>query len=72
MNLLTLPQAAKRLGCSRTHIYSLIAAGQLRRFDISATPGATKTRVSDEDVSAYIERCQRPVAVAPAARLRTA
>ena len=61
MKLLTLPQAAERLGCSRSHLYTLIAAGQLRRFDISAVSTATKTRVSDDDVTAYIERCARPV-----------
>ena len=61
MNLLTLPEAAKRIGCSRSHIYNLIALGQLRPFDISAVSHRTKTRVSDEDVTAYIERCARPV-----------
>ena len=73
MNLLTLPEAGRRLGCSRGHVYDLIAAGHLRRFDISANPKATKTRVSDDDVTAYIERCQRPVAAPAAApRLRSA
>lgn len=62
MNLLTLQQAADRIGCSRPHVYDLIAAGKLRRFNISAKPGATKTRVADEDVDQYIRDAEMPVA----------
>jgi excisionase family DNA binding protein len=62
VNLLTIPQAARRLGCSRTHIYDLIAAGRLRRFNVSAKTGATKTRVADTDVDAYIAAAEMPLA----------
>lgn len=62
MNLLTPQQAADRLGCSRVHIYDLIAAKKLRRFNISAKSGATKTRVSDTDLDHYIASIEVPVA----------
>lgn len=64
MNLLTIPEAAKRLGVSRPHVYDLIAAGKLRRFNVSAKPGATKTRVADTDVDAYIAAAEMPVPAA--------
>jgi excisionase family DNA binding protein len=62
MNLLTPAQAAGRLGVSRTHIYDLVAAGKLRRFNVSAKPGATKLRVADVDIDAYIAAAEIPVA----------
>jgi excisionase family DNA binding protein len=61
VNLLTPAQAAERLGCSRVHIYDLIAAGKLRRFNVSAKTGSTKTRVLDTDVDAYIAAAEMPV-----------
>lgn len=64
MNLLTIPQAAERLGVSRTHVYDLIAAGHLRRFNVSAKPGSTKTRVADTDVDAYIANAEMPLPAA--------
>jgi len=56
----TIPAAAKHLGCSDTHIYRLIAAGELRAVDISA-PGSrrTKTRIRADDLARYIERQTR-------------
>lgn len=54
MNLLDIDEAATRIGCSDAHVYSLVAAGKLRRFNISAVPGATKTRVADADVEAFM------------------
>jgi excisionase family DNA binding protein len=60
-NLLTPAEAAKRLGVSRTHIYDLLAAGKLRRFNVSAKTGATKTRVADADIDAYIAAAEMPV-----------
>jgi hypothetical protein len=38
----------------------LIAAGKLRRFNISAKSGATKTRIVDVDVDAYITAAEMP------------
>lgn len=54
--LLTPGAAAVRLGCSDDHIYRLIAAGELEAVDI-AQPGAKrpKTRVSEADLSSYIQ-----------------
>lgn len=60
MNLLTPAQAAARLGVSRTHVYDLVAAGKLRRFNVSAKNGATKTRVADSDVDAFIAAAEMP------------
>jgi len=55
--LLSMPDAAKRLGCSRTYIYRLIAAGQLRSVDISAGGNTrSKTRVYEHELEAFIER----------------
>lgn len=66
MKLLTLEEAADRIGCSRTHIYDLIAAGKLRRFHISAKTGARKpkTRVADVDVDAFIQAAEAPIPAA--------
>lgn len=54
--LLTIPEAAKRIRASESHVYRLIAAGKLRPIDI-AQPGARrpKTRVSEADLAAYID-----------------
>lgn len=64
--LLTIPEAADRIGCSRAHVYNLISAGLLNRHDISLPPRnggprRPKTRVSDTDVDAYIESIRQPV-----------
>lgn len=61
MVLLTPQQAADRIGCSRPHVYDLIAVGKLRRFNISAKTGSTKTRVADTDVDAFIAAAEMPV-----------
>lgn len=59
--LLDFPQAAEALGCSRTHIYDLIAAGELTPVNISAVRGGSKTRIDADDIDAFIERRKRPV-----------
>ena len=48
-------EAATRLGCSRSHVYDLIAAGELRTVNISAR-GRSKTRIRSDDLADYIER----------------
>lgn len=53
--LLSMPQAAARLACSRAHIYRLIAAGKLRAVDIRAEGKRSKTRIREEDLDAFIE-----------------
>jgi len=57
--LLTVPEAAARLSCSRTHIYRLIAAGELRSVEIKASGTRPKTRVREEDLEAYIDQHTR-------------
>lgn len=54
--VLTIPEAAARLRCSRGHVYNLIAAGDLDVVDIAPT-GSTqsKTRVIEASVSAFLE-----------------
>lgn len=53
----TINETARRLGCSRTHAYKLIAVGLLRAVDISAPgSGRSKTRVRPDDLAAYIEQ----------------
>jgi excisionase family DNA binding protein len=56
VQLLTIPEAAKRLRCSESHIYRLIANRELRAVDVSQ-PGArrAKTRISEADLARYIE-----------------
>lgn len=59
MKLISVPEAATRIGCSRSHIYNLLAAGKLTRYNIALT--GSKVRVSDEDVDRYIAGAAQPV-----------
>lgn len=52
--LLRIPQVADVLGCSRGHVYNLIAAGQLDTVDIAPPGNASKTRVPESSVTAYV------------------
>jgi excisionase family DNA binding protein len=54
--LLTFPQAAARLACSRTHVYRLVAAGKLRCVEIKASGTRPKGRVIESDLEDYITR----------------
>ena len=56
--LISVTEAAERIGCSRGHVYDLITAGKLRRYDIGLK--ASKTRVSDEDVERFIASAEKP------------
>jgi excisionase family DNA binding protein len=53
--LLTLPQTAAMLGCSRMHVYRLIQSGALASVDI-ALPEAkrSKTRIPDSELNRYL------------------
>jgi excisionase family DNA binding protein len=53
--LLAIPRVAERLDCSRTHVYRLIAAGELRSVEIKATGKRPKTRVRSDDLEAFID-----------------
>lgn len=57
--LITVPAAASRIGCSRSHIYSLINAGKLRRFNIALR--GSKVRVAEEDVERFISSIEAPI-----------
>jgi excisionase family DNA binding protein len=58
--LLTIPQAAARLGASDMHVYRLIAAGDLRAVDIAQRGSLrSKTRVRADDIAAYIDQKTR-------------
>jgi excisionase family DNA binding protein len=59
VDLLTVPQAAERLNCSRAHIYNLVAVGKLKRFDIALK--GSKVRLSADDVDRYIAASELPV-----------
>lgn len=60
VQLLTVPGAAKFLGCSEMHVYRLVAAGQLRAVDISSEGAQrTKTRIRSDDLADYIDRKTR-------------
>lgn len=52
--LLTIPQAAEQLACSRGHVYRLISTGALVSVEIKATGTRPKTRVRADDVEAFI------------------
>lgn len=59
MNLISVTEAAKRLSCSRGHVYSLITAGQLRRHNIALK--GSKTRISEEDLERYMRESAKSV-----------
>jgi excisionase family DNA binding protein len=51
---LSVANAAKHLDCGRTHVYDLIAAGELRSFD--AGIGRVMTRIPVAELEKYMER----------------
>lgn len=51
--LLTIPQAAERLGCSRANVYGLINAGELPVVSIGRSRGY---RIDSQDIEAFIQR----------------
>jgi excisionase family DNA binding protein len=59
--LLSIPETAKALRCHRDHVYTLIAAGELRAVDIAAGR-RPKTRVRSDDLADYIDRHTRSTA----------
>ena len=57
VELLTVPEAAKRLGISRSAVYVLIARGELEHVPVY---GARK-RVLGRSLAAYVERQRREI-----------
>lgn len=52
--VLSVLEVAKRLGCSKDHVYRLITDGKLPSLDIGRQ-GRSKTRVPAKNVEAYIQ-----------------
>lgn len=52
--LLTVPQTAEHLSCSRAHVYRLIAAKKLRAVETKASGQRPKTRIREDDLAAFI------------------
>lgn len=57
MTLLTIPETAAQLRCSRAHVYTLVARGLLRPVDIGL--GRSKTRIRVDDLQAYVDEHTR-------------
>ena len=53
-HLLSVAEVAKTLGCSRGHVYNLIAAGAFPTVNIGAGT-RPKTRVRERDVIAFVD-----------------
>ena len=62
------PEAAKRLGVSLTTMDRLIAAGALPAYRMT---DKGSLRISEEDLTAYLEKCRVPVTAPAATRRRT-
>lgn len=52
--LLPVTEVAKTLGCSRGHVYNLIAANALTAVNIGAGK-SSKTRIREDELEAFIE-----------------
>jgi len=66
MALLSVTEVAERLSSGPSHVYRLIAVGELRAVDI-AQPGAkkSKTRVRLDELDRYIESRTRRAGLGP-------
>lgn len=51
--LLRIPEAAEHLGCSKDHVYDLIAGGKLAVVNIGT--GRSKSRVAETELARYIK-----------------
>jgi excisionase family DNA binding protein len=56
---LTIPEFAERIGVSERTAYRLIADGKVNRHDVGRG-SKTRTRVSERELEAYLERCAIP------------
>ena len=55
--LLTLDDVADRIGVSRTTVKRLVAAGELRVVDISATAGGRRrVRIREDELTRWINK----------------
>lgn len=62
--LLSIPEVAALLSCSRWHVYKLINTGEIPVVDIAA-PGSTSTitRVREDDLERYVDNLSRSLSV---------
>ena len=51
--LFRIPEAAEQLGCSKDHVYDLIAAGRLSVVNIGI--GRSQSRITDTELARYIK-----------------
>lgn len=58
-NLLSVIEAAHRIGCSRQHVYNLVNAGHLRAADISLH-GRSLLRIREDDLATYVTTRNTP------------
>lgn len=58
--LLTVAEVAERLRCGRTHVYDLIARGELPVVDLGL--GRAKSRIREDDLAAFIDSRTRSTA----------
>ena len=76
--LLTIPEAARKLGCGRTLLYRLIATGELAEIHLGAAariPNAALERLVERKVAVAVERqaeLAAEAAVAASGRRRVA
>jgi excisionase family DNA binding protein len=77
--LLTIPEAARKLGCGRTLLYRLIASGELAEIHLGAAariPSAALERFVERKLAVAVERqaelaAATPVAARPGRRVAT-
>lgn len=50
--LLRIPEVAQALGCSRKHVYDLIAAGRLTAVNVGI--GRSQSRISEAELARYV------------------
>lgn len=53
IRLLSIPEVAERLACSRRHVYDLIKRGDLPKIDIG------RARIGADDLARYVELRRR-------------
>jgi excisionase family DNA binding protein len=54
--LLTIPETAERLRISKRAVYLLIDTGDLRTVNIASAKGASRMRVREDDLAAFIDK----------------
>ncbi len=58
--LLRFDEVQTMLGCSRQHIYNLLATGKLRAHNPGGSPGRNGTKILTESVDEYLRDGEIP------------